>query len=148
MTQPAPLHFFVDRCFPVALSNALAALESVSGNSITYLDDRFPPDTADIEWLRNVGKWKPKPFILSGDTRILRKRDEAAVLAEQDLMFVCLAAGWTEFPIREFAWKFFKAWPGIIDAVSNCAKPSILIVNNGGSLKTELKQLTRDLASR
>jgi len=141
------MRFFVDRCFPVQLCAALTALHD-GCHQIQYHDDHFANDTSDTAWLKAVGSWKPKPIVISGDTRILKRRDEVHELVAQDLMFVCLAPGWTETPIDEYAWRFMKAWSGIVAAVSKCNESCVFTVNHGASLKTELYKVTRQISAK
>lgn len=142
------MNFFLDRCVPVAIGRALACVVANQRHSVILHDDKFAPATSDVEWLSEIGKWSPKPVVISGDVRILRRQDEQRTLIEQDLTFVCLAPGWTAASPDDVTWKFFKAWPEIRDKSISCKLPSIFEVSFGGNLKVELKHLTRELKVR
>jgi hypothetical protein len=139
------MRFFVDRCFPVKMCRAIALLEE-GIHQIDYHDDHFEQTASDLEWLRQVGQWRPAPVVISGDTRILRKRDELRELVRQNLTFVCLKPGWMNMPQNEFAWKFLKAWSGIVSSVALCRQPTVFEVGSGAGLHTEKKDLTQNLA--
>ncbi len=62
------MKFFLDNC--LAIRHARALNEMVKpDHSFTHLQEKFPPDTTDEEWIRtlgNEGEW----IVLSGDYRI------------------------------------------------------------------------------
>lgn len=139
------MRFFVDRCFPVAMCRAVASLQ-VGVHEIAYHDDFFAVDATDVEWLRAVGHWTPKPIVISADNRILKNKDELRELVTQDLTFICLKPGWSNMPPIEFAWKFFKAWLEIVPTVAKCRHPTVFEVSTGGALHTEKVDLTRNMS--
>lgn len=138
------MNFFFDRCFPEQLCYALAVLEEGT-RSIYYHDEFFDKDTPDTVWIGEVGKWSPKPIVVSGDTHILKNPDEMRALVAEDLTYVCLAPGWTNTPIPDYPWMFFKAWINILKEAEHCRIPTVFQVAKGASFKVEERCLTRNL---
>jgi hypothetical protein len=138
--------FFFDRCVPIALAKMVSVLET-KFHVIEHHDDcsQFDTKTTDIEWLRVIGKKNPKPIVLSGDGRILRRRAEAAALREQGLTFFVLGEEFENMPARLQAWKFLKSWVEIIKVCESLQDASIYEVRTGSSQKVELYRLTREL---
>jgi hypothetical protein len=100
-------------------------------------DDRFNPKATDAEWMTVLGKDGPPPWIVvSGDGRILRNKAERKVLGETSLPFFCLDKGWPNTPIYEYAWKFMKVWPKIVERPGR-GKGRIFRVLAGSSLAVE-----------
>lgn len=126
------MRIFFDRCFAKQLCAAITALESGT-HVVEYHDDHFAPTTTDVQWLRAVGQWTPKPIVVSGDVRILRKPDELRELIDQDLTFIFLAPGWTNIPFNDCAWKFLKAWPAILREADRCRQPTAFRVSHSNS---------------
>lgn len=111
---------------------------------IVALEREFDKGTPDIEWMRAIAKWNPKPTLLCGDGRILRNKVKQAVLRECDLMSVILAPGWTQLAWPTFAWKMIKVWPNIVAEVSRANRPTLFEVSCG-ELKVSRKGLIADL---
>ena len=139
------MNFFFDRCVPIALARIVSALER--SHKITHHDDdrRFGPTTEDTEWLRVIGGDNPKPIVISGDGRILKKPVEVNALREQGLTFFLLAEGFQGMSARIQAWRFLKSWVNIIDECEKLRQPSVFRVRTGSSQKVELEVLTKDL---
>jgi hypothetical protein len=141
--------FFFDRCVPVCLAHMVAILERGTQLIVHHDDDpRFRPTTTDVEWLSAVGKDRPKPAVISGDARILKRPDEARELRSQNLTFFCLASQWQDMSIQEQAWKFLKVWPEIIRNAEEARQPTVFQVQAGGSLKVEVYSLTKDIVRK
>jgi hypothetical protein len=121
------MNFFFDICFPRRLCAAVAAIDG-NQHHFDHHADHFAQDTIDTVWLNAIGSWKDRPIVIRGDTRILSRREEQRELMQQDLMFVCLYPGFTSHQIYESAWKFFRAWPFICEAVSSARQPSVFKV--------------------
>ena len=98
-------------------------------NDIKAHEDCFEKGKPDIEWILDVANWEPKPIIVCGDGRILRKPSEQTALRNACLMFVYLASGWTNLSWEDFAWKIVKAWPAIVQNVKKTRKPSVFEVS-------------------
>ena len=121
------MKFFCDVCFPKRLCAVLACIDGKQFH-FDHHSDQFAQDTDDVTWLWAVGSWIDRPVVISGDNRILKKRDEMQELMEQDLMFVCMYEGFAELDIYEQSWKFLRAWPLICEQVKKARKQSIFKV--------------------
>lgn len=78
-----------------------------------------------------------EPWVLvSGDGRILRNKAERSVLQSTGLPFFCLAPGWLKMKLPEYAWKFVKVWPSIVEHAQH-HRGRIFVVNAGHSSKVE-----------
>jgi len=100
--------------------------------------DHFEEGTSDVVWMRALSEWPEKPVVVSGDNRILKNSVERQALKDAQIMMVFLAKGWTNLRWEEFAWRFVKGWPGIVQATSVVRKPSGFEVKVS-SLKVELR---------
>lgn len=127
---------------PEKLAAIVRAYE-LRSSEVFYHDDFFDKRTKDIHWLREVSLMVPKPFVVSGDTRILERPDEAQTLRECDLTFFCLASGWTNIPFEIQAWRFIKAWQNIVAAVQRIQQPTIFTVECGKRMNIEPLEFTR-----
>lgn len=141
------MNFFFDRCVPPRLCDIVKAAEGNSPKSdvVEHLNESFAGDTVDIAWIREIGQRDPKPVVISGDGRILKRPDEANALKEQDLTFFCLDSGWVESPFWDAAWRFLKLWPEIVSVAAKCREPKIFRVSFGKSLKIEEYAVTKNL---
>jgi hypothetical protein len=134
------MRFFFDRCFPIRVVRMINAYETEHAIRHHDEDNRFTPTTSDIEWMTILGKDDPTWIVVSGDGRILKNKVERAALQEARLKFFCLAKAWLTMRIHEYAWKFVKVWPEIVENAKT-SKASVFEVAGGKSLKiTPLKQ--------
>lgn len=117
-------------------------------NEIRAHGDYFEKGTPDVDWMRQVAEWNPKPAIICGDGWILRNKAEMVTLRDSDLMFVYLASGWMTLKWEEFAWKIIKAWPSIASEVHKANRATIFQVHVGGSLKVERICLVSELSRK
>ena len=141
------MNFFFYRCVPIKLCDIVKAAEGTR-QTIAYHDDHFPKETADTVWVRAVGKWAKPPVVISGDSRILVRPDEANALKEQNLTFFCLEKGWMQTDFWEVAWRFLKVWPEIVQIANRTSQPEIFKVSFGKSLKIEPYSVTKNLRQR
>jgi hypothetical protein len=132
------MRFFFDRCVPIAIARMIAGLEL--GNMVIRHhdeDERFSPLTKDVEWITTLAAdGDPTWFVVSGDGRILKNKVEKQALRETGLPFFCLVRPWPETPINEYAWKFVKVWPTILEAARH-GDGQVYKVSGGSSLKVE-----------
>ena len=114
------MNFFVDNCLAVKHARALAPLLEPD-HKIIHLRDRFPPDTADEEWLLALGKeggW----IVVSGDYRIGRSAHERAAWHESRLTAFFLAKRWENLPLMEQHAKLARCFLVILEQAEK-AKP-------------------------
>jgi PIN like domain len=109
------MRFFFDRNMSAKLARMVDIYER--DHQVRHLDDdsRFCTTTTDIEWIKVLGQDEPPWVAVSGDGRILRNKTEAAALKEAKLTFFCMAKTWTHMGIHEYAWRFLKIWPDIVE---------------------------------
>lgn len=121
------MSFFFDR----NMSPYLARMVSIYAREHTVVhhdeDGRFTPTTRDVEWITALSADVPPWVVLSGDGRILKNRAERAALEEAKLTFFCMAKVWTHMSIHEYAWRFIKIWPEIVEA-SKVSSPRVFEV--------------------
>jgi hypothetical protein len=99
-------------------------------------DPRLTATTPDVEWIRALGADDPPWVVVSGDGRILRNKAELAALKEAGLTFFCMSKAWMHMKIHEYAWKFVKVWPDVVDNAKGIA-PRLFEVGGGSGLKIE-----------
>lgn len=116
------MKFFFDRNMSKYLATMMAIYERTA--TVVHLDDdgRFIPTTPDVEWIRILAADETPWIILSGDARILRNRVERGVLEEAKLTFFCMGRTWSHMDVNEYAWKFLKIWPSILEKASSPTK--------------------------
>ena len=98
------MRFFFDRCISWRLAAMVDAYEVDHTARHHDRDDRFNERTPDAEWLSVLAEDDP-PWVISGDSRILRNRVERQALREANLTFFCMSRQWGRMPIAEYAWK-------------------------------------------
>jgi PIN like domain len=110
------MRFFFDRNMSIYLARMVDVYERGAHMIIHHDDDgRFGPTTPDIDWIGALAADDPVWIVLSGDGRILRNRAEWAALQEARLTFFCMTKAWTHMSFHEYAWKFLKIWPDVVE---------------------------------
>ena len=135
------MKFFFDRNMSVYLARMITALER--DHTIQHHDEdpRFQTTTPDTEWISVLGKDRPTWVVISGDGRILRNKAERSALREAKLNFFCLSKQWMHAPKYEFAWKFVKVWPDILEnAKLMSSYQCVFEVTGGKSLKIDVRE--------
>jgi hypothetical protein len=122
------LTFFLDNTFPPQLAQILRLL-SVDA---LHLQDNFPADTDDVDWLPEIGAkgW----VVITGDRGISKKPAERKVLEEANVIAVFMAKGFTSKPIFELVSLFIRWWPEIARAVGRVKPGTSLEVNPNGKV--------------
>ncbi len=134
------MRFFFDRCAPIAIAQMVRAIEGTA-HVVCHLDEdgRFTATTTDADWMKVLrGDSAPGWIVISGDGRILKNKAERAVLDEGGLRFFCLDKPWPNTPIYEYAWKFMKVWPRILQMASKQNSGRIFKVGAGSSLPIDV----------
>ncbi len=124
--------FFSDENF-IRQANALLRAFDPRNEYVALLD-RLPRGTSDVDWLREVGAWDPKPVIVCGDGRVLTNRVERAALRATGCVFVHLAPGWTNTAWHPYAVALLKCWPDVLEMVERTKKPAIIDVTVRGKV--------------
>lgn len=119
--------YFFDRTLSPRLSQALAAL----GVDAVAHRDLFAPDTEDEIWLPRLQG--TGYIIVTGDTRIRRKRAEAAALASTGLTTVFLFPQFSNWGIwRQAAW-LVTNWPRIDLFVQQAQQGTLARITQSGA---------------
>ncbi len=80
-------------------------------------------------------------MVISGDGRILKNKAERSALRDAKLSFFCLSKQWMNLPKYEFAWKFVKVWPDILENTKLMASwQCVFEVTGGKSLKIDERE--------
>jgi hypothetical protein len=91
------MRFFLDN--NLAIRHARALNEMVKpDHSFHHLQEKFPPDTTDEQWIRALGS-EPGWIVISGDYRIGKNEHEKRAWKESGLTVFFLAKGWTNLPL-------------------------------------------------
>ncbi len=132
------MRFFFDRNMSIWIARMVDAFERE--HTVRHHDDdpRFIPTTSDIEWIQALGADDPSWIVISGDGRILRNKVEIAALREARLTFFCMTKQWMHMGIYEYAWKFMKIWPEIVE---NAKGTSFRIFEVAGGKATKVEQI-------
>jgi hypothetical protein len=118
------LNFFIDRCVAVHLARMLDAYDR--DNTILHLDDdnRFSPDTSDIDWIQTTASDTPKPVLITADQRLRRDPVERHALAHSGLTIVFLRAGFHNLTFHDQAVKLLTIWPKIVEIATRVTEPT------------------------
>ena len=119
--------FFTDENFIYQAAKLLEAFDR--DHKVRALVDHFDKGTADTVWIPEIGKWDPKPFVISGDGRILTNKVELSALRSSGLTFFCLSSGWTHTGWNTYAWKIIKVWPAIVEDAKHNLRPAVYEVS-------------------
>jgi|SRR5579872_2501123 len=112
------MRFFLDNCLAVRHARALNELFSPD-HQFAHLQDKFKPDTPDIEWIPELGR-EGNWVIISGDYRIGKSEHEKAAWHQSGLTAFFLAKGWTNISPPQQHAKLTLAIPDIVE----CAEKS------------------------
>lgn len=137
------MNFFFDANVPPKLGEAVSLLTEKPNVKIRLHKDFFASHTPDTEWLKKVGDWDPKPFVIGGDGAILRRPAEALALKEAGLTYFVLADGFPSLKLNVQAIKFLQAWDSIVEKAGRVNRPSIFRITVNA--KVELLSLTAEL---
>lgn len=134
------MNFFFDRCMPIRVARMVNAYES--DHTIRHHDEdaRFRPTTTDEEWITALGADDPPWVALSGDGRILTNKVMRVRLQQTGRRFFYMASPWMSMKIHEYAWKFIRIWPQIVDAAIH-SKTQLFEVAGGRALKVRAMTL-------
>lgn len=130
------MRFFFDRNMSIRIARMVSAIET--GHTIRHHDDdqRCEPTTEDTAWIAALRADDPPWVVISGDGRILRNKVERAALEEAGLKFFCMSKAWASMRLYEYAWKFMKVWPEILETATH-AKKRLFEVSGGRALKVD-----------
>lgn len=130
------MRFFFDRNMSLRIARMVGAFEREHTAQAHDDDPRFANTTPDIEWIQALGADDPTWIVISGDGRILKNKAELQALKEARLTFVCMTKQSMHIRIYEYAWKFMKVWPEIVENAGG-TDPRIFEVAGGKALKVD-----------
>ena len=112
--------FFVDRCLGRDVCDSLRA----AGAFVEYLDDHFPIDAKDTDWLPETARrgWA----VLTKDKRIRRSSDERQALLDHGVRYFALTSG--NLDGAAMARLFVAALPAMSDVIGTTSGAVIAIV--------------------
>jgi len=99
-----------DTNLPPKLARTLNYLEGDEGIQVIHLNDKFPPYTPDVEWIKKLSR-EEDWFIITRDNQIRKRSHERKAWQESQLPIVFLEKGWINLNLWEIAWRFIKYWP-------------------------------------
>lgn len=119
---------FIDRD---AWSHRLdAALRGAGIPSVAHRD-LFAPDTADEDWIPEVGR--RGCVIVTRDQNIRRRPNELAAVQRAAVHLFALTSG--NLSATETATLVIQAWPAIQRAVQNTPAPALWSITRGGQVR-------------
>lgn len=109
--------------------------EIYKDSEFTHLQDKFPPETPDEEWIKRLSKegdW----IIVTGDNRIRRNPHEIRAWTESGLRVVFLRKkSLQSLCIKEQALWFLKRWEDVEKALSKYRRIKGIIVPKKGEIE-------------
>ena len=122
-----------DNNLPPKLSKTLDYLEGKEGISVEHIKDKFPPETSDIGWIRQLAKegdW----FIVTKDNQIRKKPHERKAWKESNIPIVFLQKTWMNHDFWEIAWRLIKYWPELKNTITNNRKSESFEISVKGKI--------------
>ena len=114
---------------------------------IDLLQEKIGKGTPDADWIAAVGRMRPKPTILGGDGRILKRPPQLSALKDAGLNFVYFTEMFSNLKWHDLAIKGLQVWPRICEAVGKAREPTVFRVHIK-SLKVELVRKLADFPCR
>jgi PIN like domain len=108
------MRFLVDNNLPPRLAKALSALDG--DHMIQHLGDRFPRDTTDLTWLKELASERDWAIITADRPK---GEHEQRAWADARLKVFFLAPAWRHQALWEKAWRLIKWWPVIVATATN-----------------------------
>lgn len=108
--------YFLDNTFSIRFAKVLQVL----GEDVHHLQEDFPPDTKDENWIPIIGErgW----IIVTGDNRIRTKQVNKIALKKANIPAVFMYDGFTNETIWNQISRFTLIWP---DIRRTCCKPGV-----------------------
>lgn len=123
---------FIDRSIPRAVA---VELRRISDDTVIFLDERFPPDTPDREWLAVAGRegW----LVISRDKRIRRRPGEREAIRANGVG--CFILGWRKNLTRH---EYVEVLAGSLAEMqarfAETPRPFIYVLNARGAMRQVL----------
>jgi hypothetical protein len=111
------VRFFLDNCLSPRYAQGLNALSEKDSHKVIHLQNKFPRDAKDPEWIRGLGA-ESDWIIVSGDTRIIKSQGLRKEWQAARLTAFFLASGWMNVPYWTQVTLLVRWWPKILDQSS------------------------------
>lgn len=112
------MKFFLDANLPRCWAGCLAACSGSQYpnevGSVVHLRDRFPPATADVDWLEALGNERDW-CVISGDAFRKRNGAERKVIRDCGLSVFVLQSSWANYQYWEKTAQLMRWWPRIVE---------------------------------
>jgi hypothetical protein len=129
------MRFFLDNCLAIRHARALDALLNPE-HRFTHLQEKFAPDTKDVDWISQLGKERGW-IVISGDYRIGKSAHEKAAWHESRLTVFFLAKGWMNLPLKQQHSKLALALDDIIEHAEKAKPGTGFSVSVNGKIRQE-----------
>jgi hypothetical protein len=126
------MRFFLDNCLAIRHARALNEMVKPE-HSFTHLQDKFPPETKDEEWITKLGAeggWN----VISGDYRIGKSAHERAAWHRSGLTVFFLSKGWTNLPPLQQHSKLALILDDIVERASGARPGSGFSISVNGKI--------------
>ena len=108
------MRFFLDNCLSPRYAQALHILSEKDGHEVVHLEDKFPRNSADKDWIRGLrgeGEW----IIVSGDMRIVKSPELKHEWAQSGLTAFFLGQGWMNLRYWDQVSLLVSWWSRVIE---------------------------------
>ena len=123
-----------DTHLPLKLAKTMNFLEGDDGITVEHLNEKFPANTPDIEWIKKLtseGGW----FVITKDNQIRKRLHERKVWQESNIPIVFLPKSWINFTFWEMAWRLIRYWPNLKESLKNHNKNESFELAINGKIK-------------
>lgn len=119
------MNYFIDRNLSIYLAKAISALCEPENISVKHLDEIFPKNTPDIDWIKKLsedGDWA----VITQD-RLTRNSIEREALRSTGLLTFMLAKGWAHQKEWDKAAALIRWWPRLMETASLISSGAFLV---------------------
>lgn len=128
------MKFYVDASLSVWYCQLLSAYDQ-GRNEYEFLPHKFGSNCPDVTWLTGISGENPIPYVLCGDGRILKNREENAALKGARVHFI-LIQKWQKLPWRKCAVKVIACWDDLCRQCESKSVPTVFMVRENGKVET------------
>ncbi len=116
--------FFFDRNIPIRLAKVVGAYDPEHTVIHQDNDNRFRPQSTDIEIISQLANDKPKPVFVTADEAMRRNANERKALADSQLTLIFFKAGWHQLDFHTRAVKLLDIWPVLTQTCQHVREPT------------------------
>lgn len=96
--------------------------------------DHFRQNTEDIDWITEIGEWRPKPIVFTYDGKILSRRQEFEALRSKDLTVLDFK-NWSTLDFNTQMAKVAQYWKRITEKLDKTSKPTVYYITQNGKIE-------------